>query len=234
MTNGFVRGSLQPDPLSLYGLNAGSSGLTDPRGTSGVKMIVVNEIQNGLAMEAFDLRWSGEGRAPAMTHGERPDWVRAQPCVIPFQYGVLNRHDLHDRAERPRSGGSWGGGRLNKGMSQQPESTSTSLAASPAPLPVPAAGQATAQHPAGIAPQRIPRWLERLELVLRVMLRIYIGLAICYAPWSPMFWDHNPLFLQFPTVGFIAASGAVRGIVSGLGLLNLWIALQDAIHYRDR
>jgi hypothetical protein len=25
----------------------------------------------------------------------------------------------------------------------------------------------------------------------------------------------------------------VRGIVSGIGLLNLWIALSDAIHYRE-
>lgn len=78
----------------------------------------------------------------------------------------------------------------------------------------------------------IPRWLERLELILRVMLRMYIGLAICYAPWSPMFWDQNPLFLQFPNLGVIAANGAVRGLVSGLGLLNLWIAFQDAVHYR--
>jgi hypothetical protein len=25
----------------------------------------------------------------------------------------------------------------------------------------------------------------------------------------------------------------VRGLVSGLGLLNLWIAFHDALHYRD-
>jgi len=81
-------------------------------------------------------------------------------------------------------------------------------------------------------PQRIPRWLERLELILRVILRMYIGLAICYAPWSPMFWDQNPLFLQFPALGVVAANGAVRGIVSGLGLLNLWFAFQDAVHSR--
>jgi hypothetical protein len=121
-------------------------------------------------------------------------------------------------------------------MSQQPESTSTSFAASPAHL----LGDADAHAPgSGSDPQsdeqvpRIPRWLERLELVLRVMLRMYIGLAICYAPWSPIFWDQNPLFLQFPSLGAIAANGAVRGLVSGLGLLNLWIAFQDAIHYRE-
>lgn len=78
-------------------------------------------------------------------------------------------------------------------------------------------------------PQRIPRWLVRVELFLRVMLRMYIGLAICYAPWSQAFWDQNPIFLQFPAVGMVALNGAVRGLVSGLGLLNLWIAFQDAL-----
>ncbi len=86
-----------------------------------------------------------------------------------------------------------------------------------------------------LVPQRIPRWLERLELLLRVMLRMYIGLAVCYAPWSPVFWDRNPLFHAIPrTREPLPPIGAVRGIVSGLGLLNLWIALQDVIGRRER
>jgi len=87
--------------------------------------------------------------------------------------------------------------------------------------------------PAHPAPQRIPRWLERGELFLRVLLRMYIGLAVCYAPWSHMFWDQNPLFMRFPTLGIFAAHGAVRGVISGLGLLNLWIAFRDAVRHRD-
>lgn len=80
---------------------------------------------------------------------------------------------------------------------------------------------------------RIPRWLERGELFLRVIIRMYIGLAVCYAPWSHMFWDQNPLFARFPTLSIYAANGAVRGLVSGLGLLNLWIALRDVVHRRE-
>jgi hypothetical protein len=118
-------------------------------------------------------------------------------------------------------------------MSQRPESTSPSLAASPAPEPVPAPVPAPGPSAQAHRQQRIPRWLERAELLLRVMLRMYIGLAVCYAPWSHMFWDQNPLFVQFPTLSIYAANGAVRGIVSGLGLLNLWIAFQDAIRHRD-
>lgn len=125
-------------------------------------------------------------------------------------------------------------------MSQQPELTSPPISPAPqqrvtpsvAPDPgaaLPVASGAGHRH----GPQRIPRWLERCELFLRVLLRMYIGLAVCYAPWSHIFWDQNPLFVQFPTLSIYAANGIVRGIISGLGLLNLWIAFQDAIHHRD-
>ena len=86
-----------------------------------------------------------------------------------------------------------------------------------------------ASHP----PQRIPHWLVRAELYLRVLLRMYIGLAICYAPWSQLFWDQNPIFVQFPTLAIYAANGGIRGVISGLGLLNIWIAVQDAIRHRN-
>lgn len=122
-------------------------------------------------------------------------------------------------------------------MSHQPELTSPPLSASTAtappgavsPIGEPEAGSTTPHrtHP------RIPRWLERAELFLRVLLRMYIGLALCYAPWSRTFWDQNPLFAQFPAIETLALLGAVRGIVSGLGLLNLWIAFRDAIRHRD-
>ena len=127
-------------------------------------------------------------------------------------------------------------------MSQQPELTSPPIPAAPqagAAIPpdplapresIPAAYN-HGEHRHG--PQRIPRWLERAELFLRVLLRMYIGLAVCYAPWSRLFWDQNPLFVHFPTLSYWAANGAVRGIISGLGLLNLWIAFREAVRHRD-
>jgi hypothetical protein len=125
-------------------------------------------------------------------------------------------------------------------MSQPPELISRTL--SPSPVPQSASGLASVADAGTVAetggsghvhgPQRIPRWLERAELFLRVLLRMYIGLAVCYAPWSRLFWDQNPIFLQFPTLSIYAAHGAVRGLISGLGLLNLWIAFHDAIRQR--
>jgi hypothetical protein len=124
---------------------------------------------------------------------------------------------------------------ISIGISQQPESSSTTLSvrpaslAEPTPNPSPAiAGESEDPN----ARHRVPRWLQRMDLFLRVMLRMYIGIAVCYAPWWPAFWDQNPILTHFPTVAAIAANGAVRGLVSGLGLLNLWIALQDAIHFK--
>ena len=122
-------------------------------------------------------------------------------------------------------------------MPQQPDFSSSSMPANPAPAP--GAVMNTTEDPSvaeaigGPPQQRIPHWLVRTELYLRVLLRMYIGLAICYAPWSQLFWDQNPLFVQFPTLSIYAANGAVRGIISGLGLLNIWIALQDAIRHRN-
>jgi len=135
-------------------------------------------------------------------------------------------------------------------MPQQPELTSPPLPANPAPQPgsvlasSPAQGAITSSDSVAVVDyhdhQRIPRWLERAELILRVLLRMYIGLLICYVPWSRVlpiwqpaaraFWDQNPLFLEFPTLAIYANDGMVRGIISGLGLLNVWIAFFDAIH----
>jgi hypothetical protein len=123
-------------------------------------------------------------------------------------------------------------------MSHQPEFTTSSMPANPAPAQgatvSSSADSPPGQQPAAVEPQqRIPHWLVRTELYLRVLLRMYIGLAICYAPWSQLFWDQNPIFVQYPTLAIYAANGAVRGIISGLGLLNIWIALQDAMRHRN-
>jgi hypothetical protein len=127
-------------------------------------------------------------------------------------------------------------------MSQQPEVTTISPEPMAPPIMGPIVADPAKMKAAGGAPenlhprqgpQRIPHWLERAELFLRVLLRMYIGIAVAYAPWSHLFWDQNPLFARFPTLAVYAANGAVRGLIMGLGLLNLWIAFRDAIQHRD-
>ena len=79
---------------------------------------------------------------------------------------------------------------------------------------------------------RTPVWLRRVDLFLRVVVRLYLGLLVVALPWTHL-WDENHLFSLVPQIAWFAANGVVRGIVSGLGLLNIWIAVSDAIEYRE-
>ena len=108
-------------------------------------------------------------------------------------------------------------------MPEQPEPISNPSETSANPSQV----QQTSSDPP------LPPWLVRAELFVLVLLRMYIGIFICYAPWSHNVWDQNPIFVHFPTLSIYAANGAVRGLVSGLGLLNLWIAFRDVVRRRD-
>jgi hypothetical protein len=80
--------------------------------------------------------------------------------------------------------------------------------------------------------RQVPRWLRYIELSVRVVVRLYLGLVLIVLPWTH-FWDNNRLLFYIPHLPMFALSGVVRGIVSGLGLLNIWIAVSDAIHFRE-
>lgn len=75
-------------------------------------------------------------------------------------------------------------------------------------------------------------WLRRFELFLLVMVALNVGLLLIALPWMHV-WNENYFFSYYAQLGRIADSGAVRGMVSGLGLLNIWIAISEAIHFRD-
>lgn len=99
----------------------------------------------------------------------------------------------------------------------------------------PAPGSPAASTTATPAPpehQHTSHWLRRSELFLRVIVRLYIGLILVFLPWTHV-WSFNRFFVYFAVVAHVTQSGAVRGLVSGLGLLNLWIAISDAIHYKE-
>lgn len=67
---------------------------------------------------------------------------------------------------------------------------------------------------------------------MRVVVRVYLGLFIIALPWTH-FWVDNRYLLVFPHAAAILLNGAVRGVISGLGLLNIWIGIDDAIHYHE-
>lgn len=94
-----------------------------------------------------------------------------------------------------------------------------------------ASPQSSPAAPAPVPPHQ-GHWLRRADLFLQVIVGLYVGLILFFLPWTHL-WTFNRFFLYYAPVAHLTESGAARGIVSGLGLLNLWIAITDAIHYTE-
>ena len=111
-------------------------------------------------------------------------------------------------------------------MSQQPNLFSSQTPLNPPPR------LAVSTPTSDKTPRQSPRWLRRLDLFVRVIVRLYLGLIIVVLPWMH-FWDENRLLTLIPHLAPLLLNGIARGLVSGLGLLNIWIAIHDAIHYKE-
>src|ERR1035437_3771217 len=78
-----------------------------------------------------------------------------------------------------------------------------------------------------------PVWLQRLSLFVLVLFCVYLGVLVAILPWWPRVWDHNLFIQSRPALSAVLHTGAVRGLISGLGLLDIWIGVSEAVHYRD-
>ena len=92
--------------------------------------------------------------------------------------------------------------------------------------------------PAQVAPEPVtgavaPVWLQRLSLFVLVLFCVYLGVLVAILPWWPRVWDHNLFIQSRPALSAVLHTGAVRGLISGLGLLDIWIGVSEAVHYRD-
>ncbi len=78
-----------------------------------------------------------------------------------------------------------------------------------------------------------PVWLQRMSLVVLVLFCFYIGGLLAVLPWSPRYWDQNGWIVAHPAVDAILQQGWVRGLISGLGLIDVWIGISELLHYKD-
>lgn len=90
---------------------------------------------------------------------------------------------------------------------------------------------ASARREKGSAPPAI--WLQRTSSCIFVIFCVYLGLVLAVLPWWTSVWDHNVLLQSSPGVWAVMRNGFVRGLVSGFGLLDVWIGISEAVHYRD-
>ena len=85
----------------------------------------------------------------------------------------------------------------------------------------------------------------KLSVIFYIILCIEIGIALTVMPWWPQGmwgmsdWGNNYFLLYAArTTGIqglqaVVASGWVRGAVSGIGLLNLGIAIWEIFHFKQ-
>lgn len=79
----------------------------------------------------------------------------------------------------------------------------------------------------------LPIWLQRTLLVIYVLFCIELGLMLVIVPWTRL-WAGNSLLLRWPAVQTWLMNGFVRGSVSGLGFVDIWLGVLEAARYRDR
>jgi hypothetical protein len=75
-------------------------------------------------------------------------------------------------------------------------------------------------------------WARRMFLVTFVLLCTLLGVFLIVLPWRPE-WVDNPLFSGYPWLKVVFANPFFRGICSGFGVLDLWIAISETAHYHE-
>jgi hypothetical protein len=68
--------------------------------------------------------------------------------------------------------------------------------------------------------------MARIETIIRILVRLYLGAIVLVLPWLS-FWTQNNLFTYSPALMWLADNGFARGLVSGLGLLNIILAVME-------
>lgn len=72
---------------------------------------------------------------------------------------------------------------------------------------------------------------------LSVLSSLLVGIILLVAPWTTL-WDANYLIQPYPAFRALVLSAFTRGAVSGLGLINILLALHEAHQHlsdsRDR
>jgi len=110
--------------------------------------------------------------------------------------------------------------------SQQPMFVKRDLPSHDAPAPPPQKAPAGLQQPA-------PVWLQRLSLFVLVLFCFLVGGVLAALPWRPFYWDQNGWLMAHPAVQGVLRQGWVRGLVTGVGLIDIWIGVSELLHYKD-
>lgn len=71
--------------------------------------------------------------------------------------------------------------------------------------------------------------MNRFLRVILLLIWIELGFALILLPWSDI-WEMNFFLFQYPALGFLIKNAFFRGAISGLGVMNVLLALQSFRH----
>jgi hypothetical protein len=81
-------------------------------------------------------------------------------------------------------------------------------------------------------PSSMAIWIDRIALVIRVVFYIELGMLLAVLPWTRL-WTDNGLVSSMPNLRQVLQLNFVRGLVTGIGLVDVWIGIWEAVRYRE-
>ncbi len=75
-------------------------------------------------------------------------------------------------------------------------------------------------------------WLHRLSVLAFVFVCATVGVLLVVLPWVDQ-WSDNHFLAASPALLGLISSPFVRGVCSGLGLVDIWIGFWEAVHYSE-
>ena len=71
--------------------------------------------------------------------------------------------------------------------------------------------------------------MSRIARIAILLLWLVLGLALILVPWSDI-WETNYFLYQYPALGLFLKNPFLRGAISGLGFMNVLLALEGFRH----
>jgi hypothetical protein len=98
------------------------------------------------------------------------------------------------------------------------------------PDPQPPAAPETVHAPIAV-PQPVYPWYQKVSAVVFIAFCLEIGLYLLIVPWTE-YWDGNYFSGLLPQMKEYWDNLYVRGAVSGMGVVNLYISLVEIFRLR--
>ena len=80
-------------------------------------------------------------------------------------------------------------------------------------------------------PAPVYRWYHKASALLFIVFCLEVGVVLLVFPWSE-YWDNNFFSNWIPMTSDLWDNSYVRGAVSGLGIVNIFISFSELFRLR--